>query len=189
MNGAGQTLCLNMIIKNEARVIGRCLDSVRPLIDSWVIVDTGSTDGTQAIIREQLSELPGELHERPWRDFAHNRTEALELAKGKAAYTLIIDADDAMEIESDALLPTLLADSYTIELRNAGIAYRRTQLMRSSLPWRYEGVLHEYPACDGAGPGQHLPGFRIRCNHDGARRKESETYRQDAAVLEAALET
>jgi len=70
-----QTICLNMIVKNEARVIRRCLDTVRPFIDRWVIVDTGSTDGTQALIREVLQGVPGELHERRWKDFAHNRNE------------------------------------------------------------------------------------------------------------------
>ena len=82
-------------------MIRRCLDSVRPIIDHWVIVDTGSTDGTQDIIREHLRDLPGELHERPWRDFAHNRSEALELARGKSDYTLIIDADDTLEISPE----------------------------------------------------------------------------------------
>jgi glycosyltransferase involved in cell wall biosynthesis len=73
MNEHGQSFCLNMIVKNEARVIRRCLDSARPIIDFWVIVDTGSTDGTQEAIRRHLDGLPGELIERPWVDFAHNR--------------------------------------------------------------------------------------------------------------------
>jgi hypothetical protein len=64
MNAAGQTLCLNMIVNNEAPVIRRCLDSLRPIIDHWVIVDTGSA--RQTIIREYLKDLQGELHERPW---------------------------------------------------------------------------------------------------------------------------
>ncbi|MGO9547739.1 MAG: glycosyltransferase [Rhodomicrobium sp.] len=189
MKTMGQKICLNMIVKNEAAVIGRCLDSVRPIIDYWVIVDTGSTDRTQEIIREHLSDLPGELHERPWRDFAHNRSEALELARGKGDYTLIIDADDTLEISPDTALPALSADSYTIEIRDVTIVYSRTQLVRSALPWHYEGVLHEYIACDGAGPCGHLSGIRMRRNHDGARRKDPETYRRDAAVLEAALRT
>src|ERR1700680_162948 len=76
-------VCLNMIVKNESKIIKRCLTSVLPIIDYWVIVDTGSTDGTQNIIKDFMKEkgIPGELHERPWVNFAHNRNQALELAK------------------------------------------------------------------------------------------------------------
>src|SRR5262249_60611020 len=88
MNKFGQTICLNMIVKNEAEVIRRCLDSVRAIIDYWVIVDTGSTDNTQQIIREHLKNVPGELHERPWQEFAHNRSEAPALRRGDRHYRL-----------------------------------------------------------------------------------------------------
>jgi len=54
-----------MIVKNESRVITRCLDSVLPVIDYWVIVDTGSKDGTQEIIKKHLKNIPGKLYERP----------------------------------------------------------------------------------------------------------------------------
>ena len=177
-----------MIVKNEAPVIRRCIDSVRPIIDYWVIVDTGSIDGTQDIIRQHLGDLPGELHERPWRDFAYNRSEALELARNKSDYTLIIDADDSLEIECDQTLPALTADSYPIEIRDVSIVYQRTQLVRSALPWRYEGVLHEYLTCDAASLTGELAGIRMRRNHDGARRNDPETYRRDANVLEVALQ-
>src|SRR4051794_3114791 len=70
MNAFGQTVCLSMIVKNEAHVIRRCLDSVRSLIDYWIIVDTGSTDGTQDVIRAAMADRPGRLVERPWVDFA-----------------------------------------------------------------------------------------------------------------------
>ena len=36
------TICLNMIVKNERDVIARCLESVKPILSTWVIVDTGS---------------------------------------------------------------------------------------------------------------------------------------------------
>ena len=98
MNAHGQSLCLNMIVKDEAPVIRSCLDSVRAIIDCWVIVDTGSTDGTQDVIREHLRGLPGELVERPWVDFAHNRSEALDFARGRADYLLVIDADETLEV-------------------------------------------------------------------------------------------
>ena len=189
MNAAGQVICLNMIVKNEAAVIGRCIDSVRPIIDRWVIVDTGSTDGTQGIIREHLRGVPGELHERPWQDFAHNRTEALELARGKSDYALIIDADDTLEFAKTGILPELTADAYMIEIEDSSVVYERMQLVRGTLPWRYEGVLHEYLTCEGAAPPERLPDIRMRRNHDGARRKDPETYRRDVAVLEAVLQT
>lgn len=190
MNAAGQVVCLNMIVKNEAGVIRRCLDSVRPVIDYWVIVDTGSTDGTQNIIREYFYDRPGELHERPWQDFAHNRSEALRLARDKGDYTLIIDADDALEIAPGKHLPPLTADSYSVEIGDSSLIYQRPQLVRNALPWRYEGVLHEFITCDGAdSQSALLAGFRIRRNHDGARRRDPHTYQRDAAVLEAALQT
>jgi glycosyltransferase involved in cell wall biosynthesis len=183
------SICLCMIVKNEVAVIRRCLESVRPVISCWVIVDTGSTDGTQAAIREYLADLPGELHERPWLDFAHNRSEALGLARGKASYTLIIDADDTLDIVPGTTLPALTADCYTIEIIDTATVYRRPQLVRNALPWRYEGVLHEYLTCEGAHSSGHLSEIRIRRNHDGARRKDPQTYRRDAALLEAALRT
>ena len=49
------SLCLNMIVKNEAHVIARCLDSVSPWISHWTIVDTGSSDGTRELVRARLA--------------------------------------------------------------------------------------------------------------------------------------
>lgn len=189
-----------MIVKNEAPVIRRCLASVRPLIDHWIIADTGSTDGTQTIIRDYLHDIPGDLHERPWVDFAHNRTEALVLARPHGDYTMIIDADDVLEIPPGFRLPFLNADSYTFEIRLRDTRYWRTQLVRNTIAWRYEGVLHEFLSC--AGPNgervftenrsqKQLKGIGIRMSEEGARRRQSaaERYRRDAQVLETALET
>ena len=181
-----KTIVLCMIVKNEAPVIRRCLDSVRSIIDCWVIVDTGSSDGTQDIIREHLKDLPGELHERPWRDFAYNRSEALALARPRADYSLIIDADDTLEVQEGFQFPELTADAYMLDIQDPPVRYQRMQLVRNTLPWHYKGVLHEFPTCEGSGPPGHLP-IVMRRNHDGARRRDPETYRKDAAILENAL--
>jgi glycosyltransferase involved in cell wall biosynthesis len=187
MNDLGQKICLNMIVKNEAPVIRRCLDSVLPLIDSWVIVDTGSTDGTQRIIREHLGSLPGELYERPWQDFAHNRSEALVLARGRGDYVLVIDADEVIEIAKGFRMPVLTADSYNVRVQYGGCSYLRRQLVSNALEWRYEGVVHEYITCDGARTELFLDGIQTVPHHDGARAREATTYRRDALLLEKAL--
>src|SRR5262249_261782 len=189
MEAHHQIVCLNMIVKNEAPVIARCLASVRPIIDYWGIVVTGSTPGTQDAIRTSLAGLPGELHERPWRDFAHNRTEASELARPHGEYVLIIDADDVLEYEPDFAMPALQADSYMLRISDVSISYNRMQIVRAALPWRWRGVLHEFLTCDDARSSGLLEGLRLRRNHDGARRRDPGTYRLDAEILSAALQT
>jgi glycosyltransferase involved in cell wall biosynthesis len=176
-----------MIVRNEAPVIERCLASVRPLLDYWVVIDTGSSDGTQDIVRRCLADVPGELIERPWVDFAHNRTEAFGYACERADYVLVIDADEVLLIEPGFTAAALTADSYRLESVYGGQVYARTQLLRSGLPWRYVGVVHEYPYCDQAGHAPVLDGLRVRVFHDGARARDPLTYRRDALRLEAAL--
>ena len=136
-----------MIVKNEAHVIKRCLGSVKPWIDHWTIVDTGSNDGTQSLVREVLCDIPGSLFERPWIDFSVNRSESIALASPFSDYLLIIDADDTLEVESKFAFPLLSRDAYTLTVHDAGHLYRRLHIIRTSLPWRYEGVLHEYLEC------------------------------------------
>lgn len=181
-----QSICLCMIVKNEAAVIRRCLDSVRSIITHWVIVDTGSTDGTQDIIRSHLKDLPGTLHERPWKDFAHNRSEALALARPHAQYSLIIDADDALELGEGYQLPRLDADCYMLEIRDDPLIYWRIQLVNNRLFWQYRGVLHEFVASD-APHSTDLLSIGMRRNHDGARRKDPSWFEKDIRILEDAL--
>ena len=187
MNEHGQTVCLNMIVKNEAHVIRRCLESARPLIDTWVISDTGSTDGTQEIIREVMEGIPGVLLERPWVDFAHNRNEVLNTSRGRADYSLVIDADEVFAIDPGFVMPRLEADSYNVEVHYGGMTYHRRQLVRGDLPWRYVGVLHEYMTCDHALTEAFLTGVRTVVYHEGSRARDPMTYRRDALVLEKAL--
>lgn len=175
-----------MIVRNEAHVIRRCLASVRPLLDHWIVVDTGSSDGTQTLVREAMAGLPGELVERPWVDFAHNRSEALDLARPHGTYALIIDADDELALAPGFNLPVLEADSYTLDIHYAGATYRRAQVVRNALAWRYRGVLHEFLDCPEARTQAHLP-IVMRIHHEGARSTDPTTYARDAAILEGAL--
>lgn len=187
MEKHGQTVCLSMIVKDEAPVIRRCLDSLRELIDCWVIVDTGSTDGTQEIVREHLQGIPGELIERPWVDFGHNRSEALVYARGRADRVLILDADEVLVFDEVFELPVLTHDAYHFEIVTGPVTYLKTQLIDNRLEWRFRGVLHEHLHCDRPTTDAVLPGVRTLRFPDGARARDPSTYRRDALILERAL--
>lgn len=176
-----------MIVKNESAVIARCLQSLRPLIDEWLIVDTGSSDGTQDLIRNLMQDLPGALHERPWRDFAHNRSEALALAKGRADYVFVIDADETLEWPQGFELPSLTADAYSLDMRYGEMRYHRVCLIRDALNWCYRGVLHEYLEAGDQQTSAHLDGPWVQVRPDGARSGNPRKFHDDAAVLERAL--
>jgi len=181
------SLCLNMIVRNEAHVIRRCLDSVRAHIAHWVIVDTGSTDGTPEIIRAHYGDMPGTLHERPWRDFGSNRSEAIGLAHGHAEYILVMDADHVLGAPPGYRFAGLDADGYYVGHRYAGVEYGIAVLLADRIPWRYQGVLHEYVTADVPHRIVPLAGPWIDVHHEGARSRDAQTYVNDAAILEAAL--
>ncbi|MDN3507084.1 MAG: glycosyltransferase family 2 protein [Simkaniaceae bacterium] len=188
---AKPSICLNMIVKDEADVIERSLGSVKHLIDYWVIFDTGSSDGTQEKIRKFMKDVPGELHERPWVDFAHNRNEALVAARGKGDYLLFMDADEIFEYEEGFVLPKLDKDFYTMTLRQMDAAdCTRVALVNMRHDWKWEGVLHEVISCVAASSGGHLEKVINICNTAiGGRSKVStrEKYLKDAKVFEEAL--
>ena len=180
---ARPTIGLAMIVKDEAAVIGRCIASVLPLVDTWTIVDTGSTDGTQELVRALLGDLPGTLHERPWRDFGANRSELMRLARGTADYLLLVDAD--MTVRAEGELPPLDADAYLL-LHAGSLAYRIPRLVRGDLPWRYVGATHEYLACDEATSDQQvLDALVIEHHADGGSRADK--FERDRRLLERAV--
>lgn len=182
-------VCLNMIVKNEAAVIERCLRSALPHVQSWAIADTGSTDGTQDIVRRLLAHLPGELIERPWVDFATNRNEALDLARRHGDYALIIDADDVLEVDPRRTFGGLDGPGYALEIVDKVTRYWRDALVRLDVDWTWQGVLHEHLTCSQLDGVRKLGGARIRRIGGGARSQGElgEKYRRDVEVLRRAL--
>lgn len=186
-----------MIVKNEAAVIERCLASVRPLIDCWCIVDTGSGDATCELIESAMQGVPGALHRRPWQDFAHNRNEALALAREvlRAAaadlasdYLLLIDADETLVLPAGFVRPPLTAAAYEFEFRYAQMSYSRTAMVAAAMAWRYRGVLHEYLVCVGNPGVASLPGPYVWVRPEGARSRNPRKFHDDALVLERAVQ-
>ena len=178
-----QTVALCMIVRDEAAIIDRCLESVRGLIDTWVIVDTGSLDDTPRRIETVLRGIPGTLHKRAWRNFGHNRTELMELAQGAADYLLLLDADMTLELSVE--VSELNADAYL--LRHAGsLDYAIPRLVRGDRPWHYIGTTHEYLAWEGDRSMKELNGMHVVHHGDGSSHVVK--LDRDRALLERELE-
>jgi hypothetical protein len=183
MTRRAPTIGLCMIVRDEARVVERCLASVRRLVDVWTVVDTGSRDDTPARVRDALAGLPGRLHHRPWRDFGHNRSELLALARGTADYLLLLDAD--MTLRREGPLPPLEADAYL--LRTAGaLDYAVPRLVRGDRRWWFEGVTHEHLATEGPFRQDLLDALVVEHHADGGARAGK--LERDRALLEARLQ-
>jgi len=177
-----------MIVKDEAHCIAKGLASARGLIDRWVIVDTGSSDGTQEVVREALAGIPGELHERPWVDFGHNRDEALTLARAGARpgeYALSFDADEHL-VDLPAAPLELTADGYYLRMTLGSARYERLALVALARDWHWRAPIHEYLDLPGAHV-ERLTAPAIVAERLGARSKDPDTYRKDAALIEKAL--
>jgi glycosyltransferase involved in cell wall biosynthesis/predicted GH43/DUF377 family glycosyl hydrolase len=164
---SSQTVGLCLMVRNEAAILPRCLSSVIALIDSWVVLDTGSSDDTQALVREQLASRPGALHEASFQGFGESRTELMRLARGTADYLLLIDAD--MTVHQRAELPPLDADAYL--LRELGVLdYQMPRLVHGARGWWYEGSTHEHLATDGELDQRLLEAIYVEHHADGSSR-------------------
>jgi hypothetical protein len=192
-NSKNFTLCLNMIVKNEGKIILETLANLcsKMVFDYWVICDTGSTDNTKEIIQTFFEEMniKGELFEDKWVDFGHNRTLALERSFGKTDYLYINDADD--HIEGDIIFPENIFefDSYSMKLVLHTIHYQRVQLINNRKKFVYKGVLHEYIECLEENKSSYLNGnYFINAGTFGSRSDCTEKYLKDANILEKAYE-
>jgi tetratricopeptide (TPR) repeat protein len=141
-----------MIVKNESKVIIRLLTSVLPLVDSYCICDTGSTDNTIELIENFFKEhdISGRIVREPFQDFGYNRTFALNSCVGmpNADYLLLLDADMILRIASQ-LSPidfrrSLTKDAYYLFQGTDAFFYKNVRILRNNPEYSYWGVTHEY---------------------------------------------
>ena len=190
------SICLNMIVKNESQVIVETLNNLTKYInfDYWVISDTGSTDGTQQLIKDYFKNknIPGELVSHEWKDFGYNRSKALECAYNKTDYLLIFDADD--KIHGDFKLPfSTLNDKYSDRYKmrfGKGFEYMRPLLINNRKRWMFKGVLHEFLAnLESVNNDSTITGdYYIESGRTGDRSKNPNKYIDDAIILKNAYE-
>ncbi len=182
------TICLVMMLKNEAHIIERCIAAVRSQIDAWAIVDTGSTDDTEAVARRALEGIPGEYTHAPWEGFGMGRTRSLELAAGKADYAWLVDADDIWT----GIVPPLTEDAHSVWFLRPSCRFASVRFLRLGMnpPWRYEGVLHEQPEREGVPMADRplLDGITVSSPNDGASWSDPDKYRKHAGLLAAEIQ-
>ena len=162
------TISLSIIVKDEAKTIISMLESVYPILDYYVVVDTGSSDKTQEIIREFFKDkgISGEVIESPFKNYGYARNVALKAVKDKADYGFWIDADDKLIIN-----PKLNIKEFKYNLseydgmnfyqvnkfqyfsddqfhENTISGNKLTFLFSTTKSWRWWGPVHEVLICD-----------------------------------------
>ena len=186
------TICLNMIVKNEAHIIQETLRKLCEKISFsyWVICDTGSTDDTPNIIKEffKTKQIHGEMFYDQWVNFSHNRTLALTRAFKKTDLLLVFDADD--EIVGEIKMPKeVLFDEYHLQFGSEmGSSYTRVLLINNQKPFEYKSVIHEFITCKEPGTSASLleGNYYVVSGRTSARNKDPEKYLKDAKILERA---
>ena len=186
------TICLNMIVKDEAHIIEQTLEKLCNKIsfDYWVICDTGSTDLTPQIITNFFNKknIKGELHHDEWINFAHNRTLALQRAYRKTELLLVFDADD--ELVGNIVMPEqVLFDEYHLKFGSpAGTTYTRVLLINNYKKFEYQSVIHEFISCLEPGSKSTVINgdYFVVSGRTGNRSLDPNKYLKDALILEKA---
>lgn len=149
------TISLCMIVKDEETYLAQCFDSVKDVVDEIIVVDTGSTDQTQAIC--QRYHVP--FHSYSWDDdFSKARNHSLNFAQSD--WILILDADEIIDQKKDdfiSLLQGSTTDSYIVTIYNYTgeldegeySIHHSLRLFRNHHGFCFQGAIHEQViSCD-----------------------------------------
>lgn len=186
-------LVLILMVRNESRILERCLKAVEDVVDAFCIHDTGSTDDTREIALRFLKEgnRKGCLTESKWENFGVNRTASFKAAQDylteagwtlEDTYGLLLDAD--MVFHPGSLKTQTLKDiGYSMIQAAGSLEYPNCRLVRMDYTWRCVGVTHEY----WDGPTSSLPKSIcwIDDRNDGGCK--SDKFERDARLLEDGL--
>lgn len=191
-------LCLNMIVKNESARIERALASAAPYIDSFVIVDTGSTDDTKekiiAFFKKYNEEhgkpksIIGEIRDEEFINWSQARNAALGWARRLAVvyqpnYLLLCDADMELVVhDKDAFYAAMTGEVHEMRQEAGSLHYSNVRLVKASNTGLYKGATHEYyDSTPTSEIGTDVAFFKDHA--DGSNRPEK--FKRDIRLLKA----
>jgi len=136
-----------MIIKNGGDTLEQVLTENLPYIDSWTILDTGSTDGTQDVIRRILGVKPGNLYEEPFINFRESRNRCLELAPNHCKFKIMLDDTYIMKGDLRQFLTVVRGDqfsnSFSLIIKSHDSEYYSNRVIKSKDNLKYISKIHE----------------------------------------------
>lgn len=189
-------IVLVMIVKNESKIIERCLNSTKDIISSFSIIDTGSTDNTFEIITNWSlqNNIKGQILQRPWKNFGHNRTESfIEAKKYIIDHNFDKSKTFALFIDADMILHKLPKFNKHHLLKYKGLDLKQThnslfyynlRLASFDCDWKCIGVTHEY--WDSPGVSKSSYDFlEIDDKEDGG--SKSDKFQRDEILLTQGL--
>jgi tetratricopeptide (TPR) repeat protein len=188
-------ICLNMIVKNESKIIKRLLESVKDIIDSYVICDTGSTDNTIELITNffKNTNIKGKIIFEVFKDFGYNRTFALKACENEknADYILLLDADMKFEVhmQLDKFKEKLkTADVFHVFQGNAHFYYKNARIIKNNLGCNYRSVTHEYLNSPNGTVYSKFEANEVFISDYGDGGSKSDKFERDIRLLKKGLE-
>lgn len=179
-------------MKNEAHVILRMLESVNPIIDGCVCIDTGSTDNSKDIVKKFFEDnnKPCEIYDHPFVDFEDARNYALEKVKGKSDYSFWIDCDEILKIDDKFKLKDFKDklskhDSALCPVIYNSTNYARRSFLKTDKSFYWVGKVHELLYCKENETVFTIEGLTTFVYSDGSSwANQKEKYLGHAAILE-----
>ena len=193
-----KTVSLCMIVKNESKYLGRCLESVKDLVDEIIVVDTGSTDNTVEIARK----YGASVYEYQWdNNFSNARNKSLEHATKE--WILLMDGDDEFNREdmdkfiqlintSDKDGHYFITQSYTGEKPGKDVVTNlNLRLLRNNGKYKFTRAIHEQITdCTGKTDYTNFTTEEIHIFHYGYLTdvvKEKEKRKRNISILQEEL--
>jgi len=178
-------IILTLMIKNESKIIERCIENSIYMVDAISILDTGSTDNTVEICTRILTKYrkPFNITVEEFKNFGYNRSISFSRAKDfcnhlnwdlDQTYAMVIDADMVLKASEEFKNFKLTENGYKIIQKNGNIIYYNMRFLKFSYDWTCIGATHEYWSGDSTGQISQEIIYIDDCNDGGCKSDKSE---------------